>query len=161
MFQFKVRQNPLDFQFQNLVSIDIFDKFNDKANTFRPLIRITSQFTSNTKVYSSSANFTKKERYVQLETLCTTNSAAENLLQGVIYVGSTDFPLGFYDIIVYENTATANLDPTGLNIVYYGVMNLSVADGLSHSSSEPVVYTEYTTNDTDTEAVYVTSTGAY
>ena len=53
------------------------------------------------------------------------------------------------------------MDTTGLKIVYYGVMNLEITEGASEPSIPPVVYTEYTTNDTDTEAVYVTSAGAY
>ena len=75
----------------------------------------------------------------------------DNLAGGIIALGTTDYPLGFYDVTIYEQSTGGNLDPTGLTVIYTGLMNLS-----STSSTRSVTYTEYTTNDSDTESVYIT-----
>tara|TARA_R110002012_G_scaffold276276_1_gene463216 strand:- start:2494 stop:2949 length:456 start_codon:yes stop_codon:yes gene_type:complete len=72
-------------------------------------------------------------------------------LSAVIKLGTTDYPLGFYDFIVYLNTSTTNLDPTGLALAYSGLANVRGAD-----NAKSVKYSEYTTNDADTESVYIT-----
>ena len=79
------------------------------------------------------------------------NSSAENLSSGAPYLGNTDFPLGFYDVVIYQNSSNSNLDPSGLTTIWNGLMNLT-----SNSTTNPVTYTEYTTNDSDTESVYIT-----
>ena len=160
MIQFKLRANTEGFS--NFFDINLYDKFENKDNEYKPLITFTSQFTGNSKTVK--ANLTDvddidKKRYIGMGVVTT--QTLDNLSEAVIKLGTTDFPLGFYDAIIYENTSTENMDTTGLNIVYYGVMNLEITEGDSEPSIPPVVYTEYTTNDTDTEAVYVTSAGAY
>ena len=90
------------------------------------------------------------DRYTQL-TYSTTPTYNElgNLL-GVIQVGTTDFPFGFYDIVIYKNSSNANLDPANVSVVLYtGLFNLK-------STTAATQYTEYTTNDSDTESVYLT-----
>jgi hypothetical protein len=70
---------------------------------------------------------------------------------GVIFLGSTDYPLGFYDVVIYQNSSNSNLDPSGLTTIWNGLMNLT-----NNANASPVDYTEYTTNDSDTESVYIT-----
>jgi hypothetical protein len=85
---------------------------------------------------------------------CVTSitGTTEDPTAGVIQVGTTDFPLGFYNITMYENTASnTNLDPTGLRVIYTGLVNLSGVNG-----ADGITYSEYTTNDSDTESVYIT-----
>ena len=53
---------------------------------------------------------------------------------------------------IYQNTSNANLDSSGLTLIYTGLMNMAMNTG----EELPVEYTEYTTNDTDTESVYIT-----
>ena len=77
----------------------------------------------------------------------------ENLLNAIIQLGTTDFPLGFYDVILYNNTDNTNIDPTGLTVIWKGLMNLT---GFN-SNTESVTYKEYTTNDADTESIYLTN----
>ena len=160
MIQFKLRANNEGFS--NFFDINLYDKFENKDNVYKPLITFTSQFTGNSKTVKANltdVDDSDKKRYVGMGVI--TSQTIDNLSEAVIKLGTTDFPLGFYDVIIYENTSSTNMDITGLKIVYYGVMNLEITEGASEPSIPPVVYTEYTTNDTDTEAVYVTSAGAY
>ena len=73
---------------------------------------------------------------------------------GRIVLGTTDFPYGMYDVNIYQNdpsTAT-NLDPdNAIKKIYTGLMNLTPKAG-----NEAIDYTEYTTNDSETESVYIT-----
>ena len=137
----------------NTIYLNIYDDFASTV-TDSPLWTITSQFTKKSKTYLPSTNYSNKDRYVSMNTVTTTGS--DNLVAGIIKVGTTDFPLGFYDVIIYENTSNTNLDPTGLNVVYNGLMNLILMNGTTKVETPPLTYTEYTTNDSDTESVYIT-----
>ena len=80
------------------------------------------------------------------------STGGENLGSGVVFLGSTDFPLGFYDVVIYQNNNNTNLDPdNAIKTIYTGLANLSATSAVA-----PVDYTEYTTNDSDTESVYIT-----
>ena len=160
MIQFKLRANTEGFS--NFFDINLYDKFENKDNVYKPLIPFTSQFTGNSKTVK--ANLTDvddidKKRYIGMGVVTT--QTLDNLSEAVIKLGTTDFPLGFYDAIIYENTSTENMDTTGLNIVYYGVMNLEITEGAVEASVPPVVYTEYTDNDSDINNIFLTSEGAY
>tara|TARA_R100000781_G_C4056714_1_gene119610 strand:+ start:329 stop:781 length:453 start_codon:yes stop_codon:yes gene_type:complete len=118
----------------------------------RPLISIQSQQTKKFKYFmpSTITTVTTGDRYSKL-TYSTTPTYNElgNLL-GVIQVGTTDFPFGFYDLVIYKNSSNANLDPANVSVVLYtGLFNLI-------STTAATQYTEYTTNDSDTESVYLT-----
>jgi len=56
-----------------------------------------------------------------------------------------------YDTTIYQNTSDTNYDPTGLTVIWNGLTNI-IAD----STNPAVEYTDYDTNDTDTESVYIT-----
>ena len=137
----------------NTIYLNIYDEYAS-STVYRSLWTITSQFTNKSKTYSASTDYSNKDRYVAMNTVTTTGS--DNLTAGIIRVGTTDFPLGFYDVTIYENTSNANLDPTGLNVVYNGLMNLILMNGTTKIETPPITYTEYTTNDSDTESVYIT-----
>ena len=125
----------------------------DKATSvdYKPLITFTSQLTGKSKTFVSTLNTTtNKDRYVELGCMVTYQDS-ETLTAGVIYLGNTDFPLGFYDVTIYQNSSNTNLDPSGLTTIYTGLMNLTSTTG-----TESVKYSEYTTNDSDTESVYIT-----
>jgi hypothetical protein len=131
------------------VYLNLYDEF-DSTTLFKPLITITSQLTGKSKTFVVFSLFsTNKERWLEC-LFATTTTLSENLVAGVVILGTTDFPLGFYDVTIYENSSSTNLDPSGLNVVYTGLMNL-------YSTTSPsVTYSEYTTNDSDTESVYIT-----
>ena len=145
-----IRSTSLEF---NLIRLDLEDKM---TNEFRPLVTLTSQFTGNSKTFVvASADFLWSPRYAQLLIYTQPTSAGENFETGSIYVGNKDFPLGFYDVTIYQNSNDGNdpnLNPDGLPIIFIGLANLK-----SNSTTNPVKYTEYTTNDADTESIYLTN----
>ena len=56
------------------------------------------------------------------------------------------------DVVIYQNNNNTNLDPdNAVKRIFTGLANLSATDAV-----KPVTYTEYTTNDSDTESVYIT-----
>ena len=142
-----IRATSLQFK---TVYLNLYDEMTNAD--YRPLITFTSQLTGNSKTFlPASANYVNKDRYVSLLIYTPQNSSAENLSSGAPYLGNTDFPLGFYDVVIYQNSSNSNLDPSGLTTIWNGLMNLT-----SNSTTNPVTYTEYTTNDSDTESVYIT-----
>ena len=127
--------------------LNLFDKMTTVDNGV--LMTITSQLTGNSKTFlPTSVITTNKDRYLRL-TIIVSND--DSLSIGVLNLGNTDFPLGFYDVTIYENSSAANLDPSGLSVIFTGLLNLSSMD-----VSRAVTYTEYSTNDSDTESVYIT-----
>ena len=135
----------------NYIYLDLYDKMTNTDH--RPLIQFTSQFTGKTKTFCSTMDSTNKDRYIKLYYVTVRNLGEELLVGGMIYMGTTDFPLGFYDNSIYQNTANDNLDPTGLTLLYTGLMNMSMFSG----EAQPTEYTAYTTNDADTESIYLTN----
>tara|TARA_Y100000593_G_C4116668_1_gene240598 strand:- start:3 stop:446 length:444 start_codon:yes stop_codon:yes gene_type:complete len=129
--------------------IGLYDKMTN--SDYAVLVKVTSQLTGKSKSFRATTTYTYKDRYLILTVFIVASSVAENLTAGVVFLGSTDYPLGFYDLNIYQNTDNTNLDPTGLTVIYTGLANLSPT-----SDAEPVEYTEYTTNDSDTESVYIT-----
>ena len=127
--------------------INLYDKMTPGSTGL--LITFTSQLTGKSKTFIPiTVLLSNKDRYVEFTYFIMTT---DNLAGGIIALGTTDYPLGFYDVTIYEQSTGGNLDPTGLTVIYTGLMNLS-----STSSTRSVTYTEYTTNDSDTESVYIT-----
>ena len=135
---------------QNKIYLNLADKMTN--TDYRPLIYFESQFTESIKKFTVSASYTNQNRYVELTYNTVRSQASESLVSGNIFMGNTDFPLGFYNAYIYQNTSNSNLDSSGLTLIYTGLMNMAMNTG----EELPVEYTEYTTNDTDTESVYIT-----
>ena len=153
MIQLKVR-NYGDFILSHTFYLDVYDKMNAGQNTGRSLCTFTSQFTGKSKTVSLNTTYGDfNSRYVAYGVFTTRDEGQEDLLTAKILLGTTDFPLGFYDVTIYNNTDNLNLDTTGLPVIWNGVMNLA---GYSNTT-ESVTYTEYTTNDADTESIYLTN----
>ena len=126
-------------------SLDIADAIN---STFRPLVEFKSQQTAKSKYFLPTLfTTTFSERYC---TILWFDLTSEDLDSGIIDVGNTDFPLGFYDVTIYKNISDTNLDPGVATPVYYTILNMF--DSTKSSST----FTQYTTNDTDTNSVYIT-----
>jgi hypothetical protein len=113
----------------------------------RPLISIKSQQTQKILNFMpSGVTISTADRYNKL----TYKIGADAPVGGLIILGNTDYPLGFYDVTIYQNNLNSNLDPANtIKTIYTGLMNLI-------SSTATAQYTEYTTNDSDTESVYIT-----
>tara|TARA_R110000824_G_scaffold50124_1_gene140254 strand:+ start:2589 stop:3041 length:453 start_codon:yes stop_codon:yes gene_type:complete len=143
-----LRTTSLEFK---IVHLNIYDEMTNAD--YRPLITITSQLTGNSKTFlPASASYAYKERYVSLLIYTPQTVANENLSAGAPFLGDSDFPLGFYNVTIYQNSSNSNLDPSGLTTIYTGLMNLR-----SNSTTNPVTYTEYTANDSETESAYITN----
>lgn len=169
MIQFKqtIYVDSSSYEFHsNKVYLNLYDKLEGtyeapQLNPYSPLWGATSQFTGKTKYWVASTSWAafsdKKQRYVEMVTLTTYGEETMNRVK----FGTTDFPLGFYDITIYQNSSNSNTDPTGLNVIYNGLMNL-VAINVNAATNEkepisPVVYTQYTANDSETESIYITN----
>jgi len=150
MMQVKIG-NYGDVLLLNSFYLDIHDKMT--IDSGRVLITFTSQFTGKSKTVSVNTVYTNKERYVSLSFFTTRSLSQEDLLEAKMQLGTTDYPLGFYDATLYQNADSNNLDPTGLPVIWNGVMNLAG----NTNATESVSYTEYTTNDADTESIYLTN----
>ena len=134
----------------NNVYLNLYDEMTN--SDYNVLVSVTSQLTGKTKTFRVTTNYTNKDRYTQMTIFVLNSAAGENLTGGVVFLGSTDFPLGFYDVTIYQNNNNTNLDPdNAIKTIYTGLANLSPTEAV-----EPVDYTEYTTNDSDTESVYIT-----
>ena len=119
----------------------------DVDGDIRPLISIKSQQTQKVLNFMpSGVTISTADRYNKL----TYKIGADSPLGGLIALGTTDYPLGFYDVTIYQNNNNANLDPANaVKTLYVGLLNLI-------SSTATTDYSEYTTNDSDTESVYIT-----
>ena len=118
------------------------------TNSIRPLISIKSQQTEKELNFMASlVTITNENRYTEMKYTIGTNDIP---LLGLIKLGNTDYPFGFYDVTIYQNSSNANLDPSGLTTTLYtGLLNL-------RSLVDTTQYKQYTINDSDTDSVYIT-----
>lgn len=120
--------------------------------TYTPLWVLTSQLTGKEKAFIPTVfTQTTKPRVALFLYQTASVVASENLTSGLIFLGDTDYPLGFYDLEIYNNSSASNLDKSGLTKLFTGLFNVR-----GGTNRESVTYSEYTTNDADTESVYVT-----
>lgn len=128
--------------------LDIKDAINGSV---KPLVELKSQQT-NKKLFFIPSLFviTDQNRFCYFT--FTSNFVLSIPTAGLLQMGNTDYPLGFYDVTVYKNTSNSNLDPSAANVVpvYYTLMNLF------DSTKSPSTFNSYTTNDADTNSVYIT-----
>ena len=104
MIQLLVKQESDVIQNNNYY-INLFDDMVSSDTTiYRPLQIITSQLTGKSKAFTGSIVETNKDRYIKLACVTSITATVEDPTAGVIQVGTTDFPLGFYNITMYENT---------------------------------------------------------
>ena len=147
-------QHNVGTPYDNTMYLDIYK--NMTSTTYKPLFKLTSQLSKKT-IYTIalSADYANKERYVRLSLYTFTSSIPAS---GVIMLGTTDYPYGFYDVTVYQNTSNTNLDPDGLSVIWTGLANVKTGYGYSGSLPNPAVeYTEYVDNDSSNNSVYITA----
>ena len=141
----------------NYIYVNIYDKYDDKNNIqYDPIITLTSQMTGKFVHFLPQAggwDITSKERYVRIKYSIRSELPVGSA--GFIALGDTDFPYGFYDITIRENTSNSLPDDElipNFNLVFTGLYNLTAT-----TPNRAIIYTEYTTNDSDTESVYITN----
>ena len=134
------------------IYLDLYSEMTNDDH-YLPLFTFTSQASgSSFTTLPLGALYTDKERFVQIRFFIQ-SSLIPSI--GFVTFGTTDLPYGLYDVIVYQNSSNVNLDPSGLNVVWNGLANLS-AEQTGTYKNPAVEYTDYNTNDTDTESVYIT-----
>tara|TARA_R100000700_G_C3126697_1_gene113523 strand:+ start:174 stop:602 length:429 start_codon:yes stop_codon:yes gene_type:complete len=128
--------------------LDLKDAIN---GTVRPLIQFKSQQTNKSLFFMPTIFVTTdKDRFC---TIFFTSISAFNIPSaGLLQMGTKDYPYGLYDTTIYKNSGNSNLNPNteGVEPVYYTLMNLY------DSTKTATTFTPYTTNDTDTNSVYIT-----
>ncbi len=141
---------------ENIIYANLYDSYlynTDSFFFFTPLIELTSQETNKSITFIPTAlDVTHKQRYFKM-TYYTAHQAASNVpVAGIIYVGYKDFPYGLYDVKIYKNNTSSNLNATGLQLSWMGLANLFNAS----SDNNAVDYTEY--ESTQEQEVYLTNT---
>jgi len=128
----------------------------DLVSNGKPLMEFVSHQTGNSTTAISST-FGETDRYSSAFFRILTTEPTDYFRQiGFAYLGFDERPMGFYDVIVYDNNdSSTNLDPTGLTVLWRGLGNLTAKQTGTHKFPA-VEYTEYDTNDADTESVYIT-----
>jgi len=130
------------------------------------LYKLESHQTGKTKLFTRTGvsnavgvNLNKYKRQVTFAFKYNTNPAAtEDLSAGEVIVGTDEFPLGFYNITIYETETDGELNPDNAkSVVYNGLLNMRPVDTDTSSNFEEVQYKEYTTNDSENESVYLTN----
>ena len=120
------------------------------------LMNLKSQLTSRDLYFTPVATIDDtnyNNRFIRL--FLFTSRSIDSKLSGVIKVATPEYPLGFYDVTLYQNSSPTNANPdaTGVKLLYNGVANLTGATGTAS-----VTYTEYTANPStyNNENVYLT-----
>ena len=134
----------------NYIYADLYDVMTSIAE--KPLIKITSQSTNKSKVFRAGiVDTTNKNRYMRITYQIAKDSSNEALTSGVVFLGSTEYPYGFYDVVIYQNNDATNLDPdNAIKVIYKTVMNLKAVN------NDAITYSEYT--ETISSPTYITNT---
>ncbi len=130
------------------VYLDFYSEMTDI--TYPPLFSFTSQLSGKTiNGLPKITDYTNKERYVIVQFIPISYSVP---VIGILAMGNTDFPYGMYNVTAYQNNSQYNLEPdNAIKTIWNGLMNLR-----PKTNNEAVNYTDYNTNDSDTEAVWIT-----
>ena len=177
------RQTTTAFSFNSVFYLNLADKivgtptFGSTTigpNTFYYLtfpfflIKLESQFTGKTKIFTKSTvsfanlgtNVNTYDRSIQLAYSYSVNpDSTEDLSRAEILVGTDEFPLGFYNMTIYQIDTQGELDPANATATLYsGLLNMTASDATTGTGNfESVQYTEYTNNDSENESVYLTN----
>jgi hypothetical protein len=146
MIQFSQKAVPISQR----IYLNLYDLMTNN-DEYNPLIVYKSQFTGYTKIsLATTPYWDDKDRYVSFLQTILQQGGTEDLSAGKVLFGTKNFPFGFYDVTIYQNNNNANMDIANtIKVVCNTLLNVS-------SAAETVDYTEYTTNDSDTESVYIT-----
>jgi len=137
------------------IRVNLYDEMT--STDYFPLISFKSQFTGKIKTFRPFGVFVDKiERYYTLVIKMLHGESSEQLVNGWVNFGNQNFPFGFYNVTIYQNNDNTNLDPTNtIKTLWTGLANLTT--DTTQSITPTVNYTAYTTNDADTESIYITN----
>ena len=138
----------------NLVNGGYGNWINMVLNGYKPLISMKSMQSKKVRNFLPLLyNTDDWERFIYFTYLVfpASSAASENLENGIIYFGTEEYPFGLYEVNIYANTSTDNLNPAVLNRVWTGLCNVFAAETQNYP-----IYTEYEENDNDTNSIYIT-----
>ena len=117
-------------------------------------------FTKTSGSYYCGRNANAFERWVQLNFLYqVSTTVVEDLSASRVKIGNDEYPLGFYNLTIYETHTNGELNPANAaGVVYKDILHLRpfFSETNPTGNFEEVKYTDYATNDSDTESVYIT-----
>ena len=131
------------------------------------LVKLESQQTNKIKYFNpfivyGSANFggagfvNTSDRYIYILYKITLN-LSEDFSTGLIKVGTDDFPLGLFNLTIYEMETAEDYNPdNALATLFNGLTFMQTTDSVNYFES--VKYKQYNNNDSDTNSVYITNT---
>mgnify|MGYP003131599419 FL=1 len=140
----------------NQIYLNLFDEYDKSvfSDSYNPLIMLENQQTNKKKYFISAGLpnvvYGNRDRYVYIFIFVT--DGFESLTQGQIYLGESNYPYGFYNVKIWQQSSSSNLDPNDSSVVkqvFDGIAYLTNSDNLG------TTYTEYTT--TQSSPVYVTN----
>ncbi len=121
MIQATVDKDSINLQ--NDVYVMLRDEMT--STVYKPLIYITSQLTNRSLGFlPTTANYDNETRYVKLSFFLT-NTGINNIANrrdGLIGLGTSDLPFGFYNVKIYQNTDFNNVDVSAVDKVIYDTM---------------------------------------
>ena len=135
-----------------LIEINLRDRLTSDFDTDNGLlIYLTSQQTGALITTTPIVNWgIDNERATRFFLYVSADGA--NYAIGILHMGTAQYPLGFYDVSIFQNSEPGNYDSTGLNLLYNGLANVTA----SEDASSPK-YKEYgSTIVTGTQRVYLT-----
>ena len=152
MLQLKIYKKNAGTVRNNYFYLNLEDKWiTQDPDTKLAKYDAVSQFTGKTQSGSFSTIATN-ERYWKLNLTTTRGTSPSPSPPAVLEWGTTDIPLGFYDLTIYQDISGER------NILYTGILNLTQDETTTGLTGTPAVkYTEYTDNDSDTESIYLTN----
>jgi len=152
----------------NLITTPVYTTTSFGGNTFyfltNPnfLIELKSRQTNKIKRFnnyevagvSAGTNVNHAESYIFLRTKYTI-TGTEDLANQTFKIGTNDFPLGYYDLTIYEMSTRGDYNPeNALQRLYKNIL-----DFYPRTTNQPfpqVTYKEYNNNDADNNAIYLT-----
>jgi len=149
MIQNPVTTNSITLYYANLDLYTNTVLYETNSLNYKPLFKFESLQTNKIKYVLPFFAIATNERYVRCTFFNYVGSGTSTVSE---FGADKNYPFGFYKTTVYKNTSDTNIDPSGLTELYKTLMNVYPATA-SHS---PTTYSEYTTNDTETDNIYIT-----
>jgi hypothetical protein len=152
MLQLKIYKKNAGLVRNNFFYLQLQDEWiTQDPDTKIVLFDAISQYTGKTQSGQTPV-LEENERYWKVNLITTRGTSPAPSPPTILDWGTTDFPLGFYDISLYQDISGEK------NILYTGTLNLTVDETNElFKGTPPVEYTEYTTNDEDTGTIYITN----
>lgn len=154
----------------NLITTPVYTTFDFAGNIYylltnpKFLIELKSRQTNKIKRLNPDAasglnagtNINRAEHYVYLR-INYTITGTEDLPNHIIKIGNDDFPLGYYQLKIYEMESDGDYDPANALQTLVNCYLLLYPNETDDSNFQAVKYKEYSNNDANTNSVYITN----